>query len=187
MFGIGNSRDLTILERIKEGDESVLVYLYKKHYTMVKNFILQNNGDKSVVDDIMQDTVIAVWKNANQPSFLLQAKLSTYILAIAKNLWFKELKKRSKFKLVDETNHLDNGSELQKDTMDQHIVLEMVNQMDETCKRLLSYFYFDGLSTKIIAEKLDFANADTVKSKKYQCFKKLQASVLKKYNKADFI
>ena len=63
----------------------------------------------------------------------------------------------------------------------------MVNEMDETCKKLLSYFYFDGYSTRMIADKLNFANADTVKSKKYQCFKKLQASVLAKYNKADLI
>jgi DNA-directed RNA polymerase specialized sigma24 family protein len=77
---------------------------------MVKNFILKNNGDDSAVDDILQDAVIAVWKNTNKPEFLLQAKLSTYVMAIGKNLWFKELKKRTKFKLVDEANHLDQGS-----------------------------------------------------------------------------
>ncbi len=187
MFGLGASGDQRTLDRIKQGDESVLVDLYKKHYAMVRNFILKNNGDEDVVDDIMQDTVIAVWKNANQPTFLLQAKLSTYIMAIAKNLWFKELKKRSKFKLVDETNHLNAGSELQPNKMDSGIMAQMIEEMDETCRKLLSYFYFDGFSTQIIAEKLNFANTDTVKSKKYQCFKKLQTSVLAKYSKADFI
>ncbi|MGB1038229.1 MAG: RNA polymerase sigma factor, partial [Bacteroidia bacterium] len=153
----------------------------------VKNFVLKNNGDENIVDDIMQESVIAVWKNVNKPNFLLQSKLSTYVMAIAKNLWYKELKKRSRFKLVDETNHLEKGGEEMKMDLDQSVLHTIIKEMDETCRRLLSYFYFDGLSTKVIAEKLNFANANTVKSKKYQCFKKLQSTVTSKYSKEDLI
>jgi RNA polymerase sigma factor (sigma-70 family) len=187
MFGISKLADHTVLERIKQGDEKMLVYLYNKHYTMVKTFIMKNSGDDNVVDDILQDSVVAVWQNVNKQDFLLQAKLSTYIMAIAKNLWFKELKKRSKFTLVDETNHLNEGSEEMKHSFDQSIIVEMVKQMDETCRKLLSYFYFDGFNNTIIAEKLGFANTDTVKSKKYQCFKKLQTEVLKQYKREDLL
>lgn len=187
MFGIGKLADHIIIERIKQGDEKMLVYLYKEHHTMVKNFILKNNGDDSAVDDVLQDTVIAVWKNTNKPEFLLQAKLSTYVMAIGKNLWFKELKKRTKFKLVDEANHLGHGSEEMHLDLDQSIIRQLVKDMDKTCGKLLAYFYFDGFSTKVIAEKLGYANADTVKSKKYQCFKKLQGTVLATYNKEELL
>jgi RNA polymerase sigma factor (sigma-70 family) len=187
MFGIGKLADEIIIERIKQGDEKILVHLYKEHHTMVKKFILKNNGDDSAVDDILQDTVIAVWKNANKSEFLLQAKLSTYVMAIGKNLWFKELKKRAKFKLVDEANHLEHGSVEITLNIDQNIIRQLVKDMDKTCSQLLAYFYFDGLSTKVIAEKLGYANADTVKSKKYQCFKKLQGTVLATYNKEELL
>jgi RNA polymerase sigma factor (sigma-70 family) len=187
MFGIGKLSDNTILERIKQGDEQVLVHLYKQNYTMVKSFILKNNGDENVVDDILQDSVIAVWKNANKEDFLLQSKLSTYLMAIAKNLWFKELKKRSRFKLVDETNHLEKGGESMKIQLDNQILHTLIKEMDDTCRRLLCYFYFDGLSNKIIADKLGFANSNTVKSKKYQCFKKLQNTVTSKYRREDLL
>ncbi len=187
MFSIGKLADNSVIDRIQQGDEKMLVYLYKEHRTMVKNFILKNSGDETAVDDILQDTVIAVWKNANKLDFILQAKLSTYVMAIAKNLWFKELKKRTKFKLVDETNHLDLGSEEMSLDLDQSIIRQLVRYMDETCGKLLAYFYFDGFSTKVIAEKLGFANADTVKSKKYQCFKKLQGTVLDSYHKDELL
>jgi RNA polymerase sigma factor (sigma-70 family) len=154
---------------------------------MVKNFVLKNSGDENIVDDIMQDSVIAVWKNAHKTDFMLKSKLSTYLMAIAKNLWFKELKKRSRFKLVDETNHLEKGGEEMNLNMDNSLLHSIIDEMDDTCRKLLSYFYFDGFSTKLIAEKLNFANANTVKSKKYQCFKKLQSTVLSKYNKEDLI
>lgn len=108
-------------------------------------------------------------------------------MTIAKNLWFKELKKRTRFKLVDETSHLDQGGENMKLNMDKSILYGIIDEMDETCRKLLSYFYFDGFSTKVIAEKLNFANTNTVKSKKYQCFKKLQSTVVKRFNKDDLI
>lgn len=187
MFGIGKIADHTVLESMQQGDEKMLVYLYKQHYTMVKNFVLKNSGDETVVEDILQDTVIAVWKNANKQDFLLQSKLSTYVMAIAKNLWYKELKKRTKFKLVDEANHKEQSSESMQLDMDKNIIVSLVAQMDDTCGKLLAYFYFDGLSTKLIADKLGFANANTVKSKKYQCFKKLQAAVLSQYKKEDLL
>ena len=111
MFGIVKLADETIIDRIKEGDEKILVHLYKQYHTMVKNFVLKNNGNDDMVEDIMQDSVIAVWKNVNKPGFSLQSKLSTYLMAIAKNLHFKELKKRSKFKVVDESDHRMEQSE----------------------------------------------------------------------------
>lgn len=187
MFGIVKLADHTIIERIREGDEKMLVYLYKRNYTLVKNFILKNSGKEEDVDDILQDTVIAVWKNAMKSEFLLTSKLSTYMMAIAKNLWYKQLKKQKKFKLVDESDHTSLGTTEIKSTYDQEVIREIVKQMDTTCKELLSLFYFDEMSTKDIAERMNFANANTVKSKKYQCFKKLQTTVLAKYTKEDWI
>lgn len=188
MFSFGKLSDENIIERMQEGDEQMLITLYNRYYMMVKNFILKNNGDKIAADDVMQDCVIAVWKNVNTKSgFTLKSKLSTYIMAIAKNIWYKELKKRTRFKRVDETLHLDQGEENMRLDMDKGIIHSIIDEMDDTCRKLLLYFYFDGLSTKIIADKLNFANTNTVKSKKYQCFKKLQSKVRNRFSKEDLI
>lgn len=187
MLGLRRLSDHKVIERIKQGDEQMLVHLYKDHYTMIRNFVLKNNGDEGMVEDILQECVIAVWRNVNKAEFILQAKLSTYIMAIAKNLWFKELKKQTRFKYVDESEQYKEQGQEMKVELDRHIIVQMVRDMDETCRKLLSYFYFDGLDNKTIAEKLEFANTDSVKSKKYQCFKRLQARVLEEYSKEDLL
>ena len=187
MLGLNRLSDHRVIERIKQGDERVLVNLYKDHYTMIRNFILKNNGDEGVVEDILQESVVAVWRNVHKKEFVLQAKLSTYVMAIAKNLWFKELKKKSRFKLVDESQQEKLSGVMAESNLDQHIIVDMVRNMDETCRKLLSYFYFDGYNNKLIAEKLGFSNTNSVKSKKYQCFKKLQLAVLENYNKEDLL
>ena len=187
MFGLGKYSDETIIQKIKSGDEKILIYLYKDYFKLIKNFILKNSGEEDQVDDILQETIIALWRNVQKPSFLLHSKFSTYVLAITKNIWFKELKKKSKLIRIDHSNQHSLKTNTPDPPIDQSIILQLVQEMDETCHKLLSYFYFDGMNNNTIAEKLNFANSNTVKSKKYQCFKKLQQQVLKHYVKEDLL
>ncbi len=62
----------------------------------------------------------------------------------------------------------------------------MMDRLDAGCIQILTLFYFKDLETKKIAEIMQFANADVVKSKKYQCFKKLQSLFEENYNSSDF-
>jgi hypothetical protein len=62
-----------------------------------------------------------------------------------------------------------------------------MDEIGETCKKLLMMFYFDGNDMEQIARKMQFANADTAKAKKYQCFKKLETLIKSRFNKSDFI
>jgi RNA polymerase sigma factor (sigma-70 family) len=186
MLGINKYSDHKVLEEIRKGNEEMLEYLYLKHTNMVKSFILKNNGTEEDVSEILQETVIAAWQNMMKPSFLLQSKISTYLMAIAKNLWYKELKKRSRFTVVDES--LKERPETDKNNpMDLALIRQLVDDLDDTCKELLSLFYFDGMDQKAIADRMGFANAQTVKAKKYQCFKRLEKAVKKDYKKSDFI
>lgn len=161
--------------------------MYKQNIAMVKNFIRKNSGTEEDVPDLMQDTVIAVWQNANKPGFVLTVKLSTYIMSIAKNLWYKQLRKKGRMSRLDDFPHEDVAIENKPGfQMDMHVIQDFVKRLDETCMQLLSMFYFDELDNKVIAEKMGFANTDVVKSKKYQCFKKLEKDIKSHYNKEDF-
>jgi hypothetical protein len=51
---------------------------------------------------------------------------------------------------------------------------------------LLTYYYFDGLNMQVIAEKMNFANTDTVKTKKYKCKKRLDSLIKTRYSSFDF-
>lgn len=179
--------DTQLVEEIQAGNEEALVSMHKSYFAMVKSFILKNNGTEDEVDDILQDSLIAIWRNVNKPDFTLTVKMSTYLMAIVKNLWFKQLKKKNRFTIVDESlQEKITADDISTDHLDHRVIHQLVAELDETCKRLLSYFYFDGLDNKVIAEKMGFANTDTVKSKKYQCFKRLQTSVTDQYSKGDF-
>ncbi len=182
-----NYSDQQVIHEIKQGNQQALVYMYKQNIGMVKNFVRKNNGKDEDVPDLMQDTVIAVWQNAHKSGFVLTVKLSTYIMSIAKNLWYKQLRKNERITRLEEGSHQQIADETKpSDAMDIRIIRQFVSNLDETCRNLLTYFYFDEFDNRIIAEKMGFANTDVVKSKKYQCFKKLEKEVRLRFNREDF-
>lgn len=187
MFGRKKFKDDEIVDEIRGGNQQALVYLYQNNFSTVRNYILKNNGTLEDVDDILQEAVIAVWQNVSQRDFNLTAKLSTYIYSIAKNLWLKKLNKDKRLDpLEDYHSNTHAADEPANHKMDLNIVVEYMDKLGNTCRELLQLFYFDGLDMAAIAERLEFANADTAKSKKYQCFKKLEEMIKRNFNKSDF-
>ena len=67
------------------------------------------------------------------------------------------------------------------------IIRECIELLGDTCQKVLSYYYFDGMSMTDIAEKLNFSNTDTAKTKKYKCKKRLDQLVKSNYKASDFL
>src|SRR5689334_3838914 len=102
--------DEEIVSQVRKGNEKVLVKIYEMNYVNVRSYILKNSGKEDDIDDVLQEAVIAVWQNINKPDFILSAKLTTYVYSIARNIWLKQLQKRSRFDKAGD-RHFDNLSE----------------------------------------------------------------------------
>lgn len=177
-------KDKEVLERIGRGDEKALDFLYKKYYRMMIRLVISNNGTEQDAKDIFQDALIVFWQKASSGKLVLTSKISTYIYSICQNLWRKELERKSR--LVNEAK--DGEEYIDEDSKERgRIIQECISSLGETCQRVLTYYYFDGLSMEMIAEKMGFANTDTAKTKKYKCKKKLDELIKTKYTKSDFL
>ncbi|ABG58230.1 RNA polymerase sigma factor [Cytophaga hutchinsonii] len=176
--------DQEILARLKQGDENTLDLLYKKNYRMMVKLIVKNNGSEEEAKDVYQDSLIVLWQKARDPDFVLTSKISTYLYSICLNLWRKELerKKRFSYEVKDEVDvvDLDKNERIK-------IINKCIQQLGETCRDILTYYYFDRLSMVEIAEKMGFANSDTSKTKKYKCKKELDLLVKSLYKESDFL
>ena len=184
-----NKSDDEVLDLIRQGNEEALKYLYRQNYSMVRKYVIDNSGSLQDVDDMLQDGVIAVWKNVSKSDFELKSKLTTYFMAIVKNLWLKKIRKNKKVDTVDdETLQFDSASVEQNTSrqMDLKVVRNLLNEIGDTCKELLGLFYFEQMDNLSIAERMEFSNPDVVKAKKYQCLKKLKVIFYERYTESDF-
>lgn len=176
------STDAAIYEMLKTDRKSAFLYLYKQYYTMCVYFITKNSGTKTVAEDIFQDTMLVLYKNAQQENFELTCSVKTYIYSVMRNLWLKELKKRNKslsvfdyekfVKVDDDETHLTEKNE-QLNTIE--IAMQ---QLGENCRRILQLFYFEKQNMEQIAAALNYTNADNAKNQKYKCLQQLK----KQYN-----
>jgi DNA-directed RNA polymerase specialized sigma24 family protein len=62
---------------------------YTKLLTFIE-YIKDQKGREEDAEDLLQEALIVLWKNARKPEFTLDAKPSTYVYAVIKNLWLKQ-------------------------------------------------------------------------------------------------
>jgi RNA polymerase sigma factor (sigma-70 family) len=180
----GNISDEDILKKIQNADQKVVDYLYKKNYRMVVNYIQKNSGTEDEAKDVFQEAVIVFWQKAASGNLVLTSKISTYIFSISQNLWRKELdrKSRNSGEMVDvhESINLDKDEKIK-------IIHDSLSKLGNTCREILVYYYFEDRSMSDIAEIMGFANADTVKSKKYKCKQELDKYIKDNYRITDVL
>ena len=94
--------------------------------------------------------------------------------------WLNELKKRnrtlareSRYEAMQNNEVKDLDSELAGRESGQTI-MRLVEQLGETCRKILLLFYFEGCSMKQILEQLHYENEQVVRNKKYKCIRQLE-------------
>lgn len=176
-------KDREVLEKIAQGDERALDYLYKKYYRMMTNIVLKNNGTEDEAKDVYQESLLAFWQKAASGNLVLTSKISTFLYSICLNQWRKELDRKSRL-----SNEQVDHEEYQTHDAEERlkIVTQCIGELGDTCRKILTFYYFDGLNMTEIAKRLNFANTDTAKTKKYKCKKKLDTLIKTRYTTNDF-
>jgi RNA polymerase sigma factor (sigma-70 family) len=179
-----NMNEKEIFERICKGDEKALEFLYKKYYRMMTKLVITNSGTEDEARDVYQDALIVFWQKATSGNLVLTSKISTYVYSICQNLWRKELDRKKRLSSEEK----DTPVMLDTETAEREkIIAKCIDQLGDTCKKVLMYYYFEEMSMQDIADKLGFANTDTAKTKKYKCKKKLDDLIKAQYSEQDFL
>jgi RNA polymerase sigma factor (sigma-70 family) len=74
--------DILIVHRIAGGDRQAVVELYARFREPIFRYLLQLTPDRGLAEELLQDTLVAVWKSAN--SFEGRSSVSTWLLGIAR-------------------------------------------------------------------------------------------------------
>lgn len=171
--------DAKIIDLMKKGDEEALVFLYQQNKKAISSLVMRNNGSEDDAEDVLQESVVVLWERVTSGRFEATAKLSTFLFAVAKNIWSR--KRMRKFREpATEFDH-DAFSSTEQSQLDEMIdsersreIADAMEKLGDPCKTLLTMYYWDELSQEEIAVQMGFANAATVKSKKYTCKKMLE-------------
>jgi RNA polymerase sigma factor (sigma-70 family) len=177
LFFLNN--DSKLLDALRNGDEEALAELFRQNRRPITSLVTRNQGSEDDAEDVLQEAVVVLWQRVRSGSFEYQSKLSTFLYATAKNIWSRRLaRQRRELPAAEETLDMAAGDATPLEEMEENervmAVQKAMEQIGNPCRDLLLLFYWEEQSMEEIAVKLGFANADTVKSKKYQCKKSLE-------------
>ncbi|WP_040254515.1 RNA polymerase sigma factor [Psychroserpens mesophilus] len=177
---------LQLIEAIKANDQIALKQFYMSNYHKIEALVLKNSGSIDHAKDLYQDSFIAVWKNlkANKFEPKNETALQGYLYQIAKNKWMDTLRSRTFKKtngLTDETlaklKEKPVDDEIDTNESDLNTTMNAFKNLGQPCKQLLTNFYYEKKSLRVIASELQLEEA-SVRNKKYRCMEKLRNIVL---------
>ena len=176
--------DSRLLEALRKGDDSGLEELFYKNRRSVASLVIRNHGTEDDAEDVLQESLIVLWERVCKGTFEYQAKLSTFIYATAKNIWLRKLaRQRRELPSSSETFEIPSGDSSPFEEIEENerilAIEQAMEKIGNPCRDILLLYYWEENTMENIAVKLGFANADTVKSKKYQCKKALEKLVKK--------
>jgi RNA polymerase sigma-70 factor (ECF subfamily) len=96
----GACDDAGLLRRIGRGDENAMAEFYREHGRVVLAQVLLVTGERALAEEIVQDTMLAVWRGAG--SFRGESSVRSWVIAIARRQTRDRLRVR-RLRLVDDT------------------------------------------------------------------------------------
>ena len=159
--------DAELLRRISKGDEDAMAAFYREHGRVVLAQVLLVTGERVLAEEIVQDTMLAVWHGA--ASFRGESSVRSWVIAIARRQTRDRLRGR-RMRVVDDAFLADQpssnpGPEVM--ALDRAKLAEVkgaIQGLASAHRELLGLVFGSGLSLPEAADVLEIP-VGTVKSR----------------------
>lgn len=160
-----SASDFALMKRIGAGDHAAFRELVERHQNAVIGTVAKMLGNPSDSEDIAQQVFLRIWKHAS--NYRPDAKFTTYLFTITRNMVFNETRRRGRKKEVsadarEENSHryIEANPDRQPDaellqTELQRAVDDAIAALPESQRMAVILRRYEQLSYEEIAETLD--------------------------------
>ena len=179
-------KDQKIIDYFKKQKDSQAFRLLLDYFPQVESFIKAQGGSKADAEDLFQEALIIFYRKLRQNEFTLQAKISTFLIAIVKYQYWELRKKAVRQQKqvaawkAEETVLLEDIETLVEKEQNYLRAESAFQKLGKKCQRLLNLFYLKQSSMEDIAKKLGLRSAKVAKNQKYKCLKQAQVHYQKR-------
>jgi len=165
--------------REKEMLEPAILQLYRDHAEITRSFIKGKGGTDQDADDIFQETVVSFIDSVQKSKFRQDSGIRTFLISISKNLWYNEIRRRQRAgnrERLFEADRDQEDSGVQEIIQDRELkkqLNQLLQDLGDSCRKILELFYYENLSMKEIVLHLHYENEQVVRNKKYKCLQQL--------------
>lgn len=174
--------DDEIVNNIRSGrllDETVKE-LYRDHFEPLSRHIVLNSGSSQDAEDIFQEVIVNFISLVERDKFRGESSIRTFLFSMNRHTWLNELKRRGRAQAREE-KYEKGQVRVEQDVStemagreEKKMIASLVASLGETCKKILTLFYYENLSMREIVDQTDYENEQVVRNKKYKCLKQLE-------------
>lgn len=178
--------DNSLIEGIRNQDDTILNWLYNNYYQTVSKHILKNSGTPEDVSDVFQETIIILYNQIIDCELNLTSDLKGYFFGIARNIWNTQLRKKRKTVELERDLDLPEDIEEDNDRMFERIVSRAFQKLKPDSQEILN-MYYEGYSYNEIAVKMNLKSENYARRKKYLSKEALMEIVYKDPEYQEFL
>jgi len=183
---VSTPSDEKLMERIARGEQAAITALYERHGKMLKNVIYQVIQDDAESDDVLQESILQIWREATSYSPALGKPLG-WIITIARRRAIDRVRRRAAYSRAKDRfevyveqeprSWLRSHSDSDTTASDIRKFLEgEISRLPDFQREALKLSFFGGLSHREIAAKTR-TPLGTVKTRLELGLRKLGSSV----------
>lgn len=159
--------------------DQTIRFLYSSYFEYVGRFVANNNGDWVDAEDIFQEVLVAFIHLVRKKKFRGESSIKTFLFSLNRNIWLNELKRRNRAEVREsrfeqakkDDQTVSTALELREANAN---LMKLMDELGETCKKILLLFYYENRSMKEMLADLHYENEQVVRNKKHKCLKRLQ-------------
>jgi RNA polymerase sigma-70 factor, ECF subfamily len=164
--------------RQRSSDEALIRSLYEEHGKAILAYATRITGDRSLAEDVLQETLIRAWRHADRLSEST-GSIRAWLFTVARNIMTDKM--RAKAARPVEVAESPATVPVERDhaerVVDSMVALEALGHLSEEHRSVLVEIYFQGRSVAETAEHLGIP-AGTVKSRSHNAMKNLRELLL---------
>ena len=171
--------DAALLAAVGRGDRAAFERLYRKYHPRLARFVANLNRRPSLVQEVVNDTMMVVWKRSD--SFRGESQFSTWLFGIAYRKAMKAHRREDQpieDASVDERPSPDGGpDQAMGRSRSREILLRALDELSPEHRAVIDLTYFQEIGYQEIAEIMA-CPIDTVKTRMFYARRRLRRSLM---------
>jgi RNA polymerase sigma factor (sigma-70 family) len=168
--------DYIYIEGIASSDSKILDIIYKKYSKAILKLVLDNNGTLEDAKDVIQESLIIIYKKTKDKEFQLTSSFLTYFYAVSRHVWLKMLSKKNlgEVSINDNLGLIDdNNVENAILKREKHVFyLDKLQELSAGCRQILN-LHIEGKKAKEIVAIMGFKSENYARKRKSKCKEQL--------------
>ena len=170
--------DATLLAGLRTQDEKAIYEVYTAYYTGVERYVLMNGGHAEDAEDTFQDTVMVLLTYITKEGFQLTCSLKTFVFAIARRIWLKQLRERRRNETlaeleIEQEDFITHWEEVEKSERKYNSLPQVLSRISTHCSGLLKQLFLTGRIPE------HYKNNHSMRNQKYKCLEQARKMMQK--------